>query len=136
MNPKGNPQNLAPQFRSGEEARKNGHKGGVSSGKTRREKKTIASTTKSTLYKLVKDPKQLEIIRKSGLHITGKPTYLDFLVASVVMKSISRGRVDDLLKLMEVIGEKANDDIAVDEKQDDALSASLRELAAELERSK
>lgn len=98
--------NLRPPF-TPEEARKLGKKGGVNSAKSKRRKKTIAETMDRLLNETVKDPKQLAIVEKSGMPISGNPTYKDFLVASVIIKSIKNGRVDDLQKMMEIIGEEA-----------------------------
>lgn len=101
-----NEQNLRPPFRSGSEARKNGQKGGVKSGQIRRQKAGISGTAREMLYSPIKDPKQLEIIRKSGMPVPKHPRYVDFLVASTLLKSIKKGSPDDLLKLMQVVGDE------------------------------
>lgn len=98
-------ENLRP-VQSKEEARQRGRNGGIKSGQVRRQKKTIAATVEKLLDSKVTDPKQLEIIKKSGFPLTGKPTYKDFLVASTLMQTIKSGKVDDLLKLQQVIGER------------------------------
>ena len=98
-------ENLRP-VHTKEEARERGRNGGIKSGQVRRQKKTIAATVEKLLDSKVTDPKQLEIIKKSGFPLTGKPTYRDFLVASTLMQTIKRGKVDDLLKLQQVIGER------------------------------
>ena len=129
--------NLKPPFQKSEiakgsdrDASVNGRKGGIQSGVSRRRKKTIAETTMNALYKPVTDEAQLEAIRRSGMPVPSKPTYLDFLVASSIGKAIKKGEIDDLRKLMDIIGEEppmineTDSDIA-----EDALSISLKELA-------
>ena len=132
-----NEQNLMPPFESPKtangserDASINGKKGGINSAKSKKIKKTIAETTKDALYRPVTDERQLEVIRKSGMVVARKPTYLDFLVASVLTKTIRTGRLDDLKKLMEIVGEEPpNMSNPIDEIEEDILSASLRELA-------
>lgn len=104
-----NEQNLAPPYRSGSEARENGRKGGIASGKARREKATIAGTMESMLYKPVKNEKQLAVIAKSGLPVPKNPQYIHFLVASTMMRTIKDGKVDDLMKIMDLTGETKAD---------------------------
>lgn len=96
--------NLRP-VHTKEEARERGRNGGIKSGQSKRRKKTIAETVDKLLNEPVKDEKQLSIIEKSGMPIKGKPTYKDFLVASVIMRTIKKGYVDDLTKLMDILGE-------------------------------
>lgn len=109
-----NKQNLRPPFQSGSEAREYGRKGGIKSGQSRRDKATIAETMQTMLYKPVTDEKQLAMIKKSGMPVPKKPRYVDFLVASTMMRSIKNGKTDDLIKIMDIVGEKGctdeNDD--------------------------
>lgn len=97
-------ENLGPPFNS-ETAREAGRKGAIKSAEARRRKKSIAETVKQTLNSKVTNKKQLQIIEKSGMPVPKNPTYRDFVVASVVMNVIKRGYVDDLTKIMEIIGE-------------------------------
>ena len=99
-----NEQNLRPPY-TPDEARKYGAKGGVESGKSKRRKKSIAETVAQTLNSKVTDKGQLALIKKSGMPKPKNPTYKDFIVASVIMKCIKRGDVNDLSKIMEIIGE-------------------------------
>jgi len=125
-----NEKNLCP-FRTVSEAREKGHNGGVKSGQSRRQKAGIADTTKEMLYTVIKDPKQLEVIRKSGMPVPKKPRYVDFLVASTVMKSIKKGSPDDLLKLMQIVGDKPSEETEGDEAEINAVNWSrLFELVA------
>lgn len=99
-----NEQNLRPPF-TPEEAREFGKKGAAASAKARRKKKSIAETVEKVLNTKVTDKKQLATIQKAGLPVPEKPTYRDFIVASVIMQSVKRGSVGDLSKLMDIIGE-------------------------------
>ena len=102
-----NEQNLRPPF-TPEEAREYGRKGAAKAAELRAQKKTFAAMTKKALQQKVTDAKQLEIIKKSGITKAKNPTYMDFLIASVIMKSIKKGSVDDILKYQQIIGEKPN----------------------------
>lgn len=57
------------------------------------------------------------------------PTYKDFLVAQVVLKSAARGEVSDLMKIMVIIGETAGEG-AGDDKVDNLLQ-ELEDNAAD-----
>ncbi len=126
-----NEQNLRPPF-TPNEAREYGKKGNVASQAAKKRKKTIAETVEKILNEPIRDEKQLNLIKKSGMPTPARPTYKDFLVASVIMKSIKRGMVDDLSKLMAIVGETAGA-LPLDEIAEDSLSRSLRELGKELE---
>ena len=102
-----NEQNLRPPFSKDcpEIARESQEKSVKARRRNTARKKTIAETVDKLLNEPVKDEKQLSIIEKSGMPIKGKPTYKDFLVASVIMRTIKKGYVDDLTKLMDILGE-------------------------------
>ena len=102
-------ENLRP-VQTKEEARERGRRGGIKSGQVRRQRKTIAETLDKLLNEKITDPKQLAVIKKSGMPLSKAPTYKDFLVASTIMKSIKRGSVDDLEKLAAMIGETVKDE--------------------------
>lgn len=99
-----NEQNLRPPF-TPKEAREFGRKGAAASAASKRKKKTIAATVEKVLNTKVTDPKQLLTIQKAGLPVPKTPTYRDFIVASVIVKAVKRGSVDDLMKFMDIIGE-------------------------------
>lgn len=99
-----NEQNLRSPY-SPEEARRYGSKGGKASGEAKKRRKSIAETVKAALECEVTDPKQLAIIKKSGMPVPRNPTYKDFVVASVIMKCVKKGEVSDLSKIMEIVGE-------------------------------
>lgn len=119
-----NSQNLKPPF-SPTEARENQRKSQEARKRNREMNKTFSESVKIMLKEEVKDPKQLQIIKKSGMPMSGKPTYMDFLVASTLMKSIKKGSVDDILKYMQITGEKPN---VENSPSLDKLDEMLREL--------
>lgn len=96
--------NLRPPFDS-ETGRENQPKSVESRKRNRAEKKSITDTVKKQLDTVVKDPKQLAVIEKSGLPVGKKPTYKDFMVASIIMRTIQKGRASDLKEFMEIVGE-------------------------------
>lgn len=100
-------ENLAPPWSKDnpEVARENQKKSVAARKRNTARKKTIAATVSKVLNSKVTDPKQLAIIRKSGMPTPKNPTYKDFIVASVIMKCVKKGEVGDLTKLMEIIGE-------------------------------
>lgn len=104
-----NEQNLRP-VRTESEARERGRNGGIKSGQARKAKKTMAAVTKAILDGKVTDQKMLEVIKKSGISIKGKPTFRDFMAASIIMRDIKKGDVRTLLAYAELLGENVKDD--------------------------
>ena len=102
-----NKQNLEPPWSKDnpEVARENQKKSVAARKRNRAKKKTIAETVDSVLNMPVTDPKQLEKIRKSGMPVPKNPTYRDYIVANTILKSAKRGFVDDLTKIMAIVGE-------------------------------
>ncbi len=68
----------------------------------------------------------IDDIARRGLPLPENPTVRDYVVSSVVMRTAERGRVDDLLTLMELTGEK------LPENEGDTLQKA-REILAGLE---
>ena len=97
-----NPENLRPKPYDSERGRENQKKSVAS----RKRNKTIAEATKMVLDTKVTDPKQLAMIEKAGLPVPDKPTYRDFLVASIAVRTIQKGRTADLTELMRILGEE------------------------------
>lgn len=135
-----NERNLLPPFQSPDVARGgprdaavNGRKSGARRRQKKEEKTCIVKETKRMLYKPVTDQKQLAMIAKSGMPVPKTPLYVHFLVASVMMKSIKKGSIDDMIKLTDFIGEEYGSSIPANEAAEDELSTSLRELAQELQ---
>ena len=102
---------LRPPFNP-EEARYYGSKGGKASVESRKQNGTVRSKTRKALERKVTDPKQLALIKKSGLPIDEKepPTFLDFLIATTIVREIKSGRFGDLKSLMELLGETNQDE--------------------------
>lgn len=126
-----NEQNLRPPFNP-EEAREYGRKGGIKSAESRREHKTIKSTVEKLLNEPVTNDKHLKLIEKAGMPMPKNPTYKDYLAANTLYKTILRGDIGDLAKLIDMLGE-SNIAAQADTEKEDALSRSLRELAEGLE---
>lgn len=104
-----NEQNLRP-VRTESEARERGRNGGIKSGQARKAKKTMAAVTKTILDSKITDPKMLDVIKKSGIEIKGKPTFRDFMTASIIMRDIKKGDVRTLLAYAELLGENVKDE--------------------------
>ncbi len=96
--------------RSTDEAREWGRNGGIASGESRRRKKSVAEIVGQVLNERITDRFILADITEHSIPVPEKPTYKDYLIGSVVMKTIERGKVDDLIKIMEILGEKPMQD--------------------------
>lgn len=97
--------------------------------KNKIEMQTIQKTMREELRKPVTNEKQLEILRKSGYPIPKKPTYIDYAVVTTLNSVLKKASPDMLLKLMEVIGEKVQQQ--VEEASDDSLIEALSATAAD-----
>lgn len=92
------------QFRSGSEAAENGRKGGVASGKSRREQKTIQTLLQDYLANDVKSNKALlPLADKAG--IKGNQSIKELVTAVCIINTLKKGDVDKLGKLTELLGE-------------------------------
>lgn len=98
-----NEKNLIP-VRSESEAREKGRKGGIASGASRREKRTIQNILNDYLDKDVKsNPKLREIAEVAG--IKGKQSVKELVTAVCILNTLKKGDVDKLQKLCELLGE-------------------------------
>ena len=88
----------ATQFRSGEEAVKNGRKGGIASGEAKRERKDMRYFAKVVLDELVKD-------KKSGAELPTRYAALK----SVLKKVLKEGDHNALKTLAQLAGELPKD---------------------------
>lgn len=79
------------------------------SAKARKRNRTIAETAKSVMDAVVTDERQLAAIKKAGLPVPKKPTYRDFIVASIMLRMVQKGRVEDLEKLATIVGDETKD---------------------------
>ena len=102
-----NVENLTPftSEQSREEAVKNGQKGGIASGKARRERKTIQKILTDYLDFDIKSNKSLKpLAEKVGL--TGKDSIKELVTAVCIINTLKKGDVDKLQKLCELLGEE------------------------------
>jgi hypothetical protein len=94
----------ATQFRSGEEAVENGRKGGISSGQTRREKKTIQKILIDYLDNDVQDIKSLHKVAATA-GISSDQSVKELATAICLLNTLKKGDVDKLHSLMALLGE-------------------------------
>ena len=97
----------ATQFKSGEEAARNGRKGGIASGESKRERKTIQSLLNDFLDSNVKDQKSLKKLA-SSVGIKGDKSVKELVTVVCVLNTLQKGDVDKLQKICEILGEDNN----------------------------
>ena len=105
-----NEKNLKPfnSDQNREEAVKNGQKGGINSGKARRKKVELKKVVSDMLNsKVAKYPALAEIAEKYGLE--DKTTIKELISLGAMLKAAVDGSANELLKLMEIIGENGAD---------------------------
>ena len=96
-------ENLQP-VRSEAEAREKGRKGGIASGKARREKRTVRKIlTELIELDISKSPQFAEVAKK--LNIENEKSIKELFVTVCLLNSIKKGELSDIEKLMELIGE-------------------------------
>lgn len=94
----------ATQFRSGEEAVENGRKGGIASGKARREKKTIQKILADLLDSEIKDsPQFAKLASKMG--VESDKSVKDIFTMVCLLNSVKNGNLGDLERLSKLLGE-------------------------------
>ena len=108
----------ATQFRSGEEAVENGRKGGIASGKARREKKTIQKILAELLDSEIKDsPQFAKLASKMG--VESDKSVKDIFTMVCLLNSVKSGNLGDLERLSKLLGEdKQNENADVLSKLD------------------
>lgn len=118
-----NGNNLIPQNkRTKEEQREIARKGGIASGKARREKKTIQKLLSDYLNEdISKNPKLVKLAQQLGL--SGQDSIKSLLVISTVMRTIQKGGVIEIEKVAQLLGEQIESDEEEKQKQQDFLSA-------------
>jgi hypothetical protein len=94
----------ATQFKSGEEAVENGRKGGIASGKAKREKKTVQMILEKFLEMDVKSNKKIKEIAKS-VGITGDKSVKELITAVCIINTMKKGDIEKLQVLCELLGE-------------------------------
>jgi hypothetical protein len=98
---RGNPET---QFKSGREAVENGRKGGIASGKAKREKKTVQMILEKFLEMDVKSNKKIKEIAKS-VGITGEKSVKELITAVCIINTMKKGDIEKLQVLCELLGE-------------------------------
>lgn len=100
-----NEKNLIPNSeRSPKEVRENGRKGGIKSGKARREKKTIQKILADLLDSEIKDsPQFAKLASKMGLE--SDKSIKDIFTYICVLNSVKSGNLGDLERLSKLLGE-------------------------------
>lgn len=127
-----NPQNL--RVPTSEEARKLGKKGGVASGKARRERKAVKELLAEFLETDVSTNKQLRsLAQKCGINENSSIKKLYIIVT--VLNSIKNANFDDLAKIQDLLGElqaqQSNKNKSV---EDDPLTKALIAEAKRMEK--
>ena len=118
-----NEKNLIPNNeRSPNEVRENGRKGGIASGKARREKKTIQKILADLLDSEIKDsPQFAKLASKMG--VESDKSVKDIFTMVCLLNSVKSGNLGDLERLSKLLGEdKQNENADVMAKLDDVLS--------------
>ena len=118
-----NGNNLIPQNkRTKDEQREIARKGGIASGKARREKKTIQKLLSDYLNEdISKNPKLVKLAQQLGL--SGQDSIKSLLVISTVMRTIQKGGVIEIEKVAQLLGEQIESDEEEKQKQKDFLTA-------------
>lgn len=101
-----NVENLTPftSEQSREEAVKNGQKGGIASGKARREKKTIQKILADLLDSEIKDsPQFAKLASKMG--VESDKSVKDIFAMVCLLNSVKSGNLGDLERLSKLLGE-------------------------------
>lgn len=79
-------------------------KGGINSGKARREKKTVQKILEDYLAKNVKSNKNLKNLAES-VGIKGNQSIKELMTAVCIINTLKKGDVDKLKALCEILGE-------------------------------
>ena len=100
-----NDKNLIPNSeRSPKEVRENGRKGGIASGKARREKKTIQKILAELLDSEIKDsPQFAKLASKMG--VESDKSVKDIFTMVCLLNSVKSGNLGDLERLSKLLGE-------------------------------
>ena len=110
-----------------EEARRNGRKGGIASGKARKAKKQRAEIVDEVLNHGLDDEK-----RRQAEVVLGKLKKEDASVFTLMLAGIVRAAVGGNVSAFETVMEMAESGKAIDGETEDELSKSLRELGESL----
>ena len=121
----------ATQFRSGEEAVRNGQKGGVASGRRRRDRRTF----RETLLELLALP---DIDRNGNpvvSPLTGKPLSVRESIVMQALLSARKGNMRALQTILDAVGErtfKVEADVSLDTMSDAQLDEIVRQISSNI----
>lgn len=99
----------ATQFKSGEQAVKNGRKGGRKSARVRAEKRTIQAILTEFLKTPCSDMPQMEHLADK-LGIESKKSKKELFAIVCLMNTLKKGTVDDIGKVAALLGERTEYD--------------------------
>ena len=127
-----NEQNLRPftSDQSREEAAKNGRKGGIASGEAKRKKKTCAEIAMRVVNSELDPASRAKVEKVTGPLGDDEDTLYAAALAQVVAKAV-KGDLKAFRELQNVV-DRAQGPIASHDREDDALSAALKELGGTL----
>lgn len=129
-----NPENLTPhQFTSAqsrEEAAKNGRMGGIASGEAKRRKKSCAEIAMRVIQSELDAGTRAKVEKVTGPLGDDEDTLYAAALAQVVTKAV-KGDLKAFRELQNVV-ERSGGGFAVQEREDDALSAALKEIGSSL----
>lgn len=109
---KGNPDT---QFKSGRKAAENGKKGGIASGKAKREKKALKETLEELLAMPIKDGKSDDIEKiKSIAGIKGKNITMQEAIMVAMLNKAAKGDVRAAEYVRDTIGQKPDNKMNID----------------------
>lgn len=98
----------ATQFKSGAEAARFGKKGGKASGRAKRQKKTVQEILTGLMSTPIKDmPSVQKLAQRLG--IGDEQTVKELFTIVCVLKTMEKGRLDDLEMLVRLLGEKTSE---------------------------
>lgn len=123
-----NPENLRTPTSS--EAREIGRKGGIASGEARRKKKTCAEIAMRVINSELNAETRAKVEKVTGPLGDDEDTLYAAALAQVVTKAV-KGDLKAFRELQNVV-DRAQGAQAVQQREDDPLSAALKELGASL----
>lgn len=125
-----NEENLIPftSKQSREEAKKNGRKGGIASGKAKRRKKAV----REVMEMIANQPVTNDKLKKQMRAITGGINEDDIDMITAATMGIFQAAIKGNVSAYEMIADKLDEAQIDDETQEDDLSKSLRELGESL----
>lgn len=123
-----NEQNLI--IPTSEEARENGKKGGIASGKARKRRKTVAEALREAGERNIADIPGLEkIAKKYGL--TGEDDILSLTTQAIYINELKKGNFKSLRELTEILGEQIATGTDEEKKQAELLTAIEKAITGE-----